>query len=110
MDQGKCEYVHLLTETTVRDAIRTAIEVTELEDEAEHGDGYSDEYFTTSIKPICIGIADSGEWPQGCSFMCYDGLTEILKFDGFLLRLFVGTPDKECEGYALPIVQVLYGR
>jgi YD repeat-containing protein len=111
------EYAALITESRVREAIRTAVKSYEAhhlekEDQKRPGDK---EYFRNTIKPIILKIADDGTWQQGCSFSCFYTLTDRrgeseVAYHGLGLRLEVRTPDKPRQGFALPIIDLYYGR
>jgi hypothetical protein len=116
---GKQEYVPLVTETNVRDAIRTALQsYEELLDkrkkQRQPGPPVAKDdakYFQEVLKPIYEEIADRGSWPKGCSFFSFYTLTDRgIEYQGLGLRLRVDTPEKEFKGFALPIIDLYYGR
>jgi len=114
---GKPEYAALLTEDRVRAAIRTAVksyEITVLEKAEQRFPG-TKEHFEADVKPVCLQIADKGDWPAGCSIDAYFSLNdkrngEEITYDGLGLGLQIETPDAKFRGFTLPIVSLFYGK
>jgi hypothetical protein len=70
----------------------------------------SNEYFEKNVKPVCEKIADTGEWPQGCSFFRFYTLkSEGIAYDGLGLRLSVETPQARSPSFALPVLDLYFG-
>jgi len=113
---GKAEYAALLSETRIRKAIRTAIQSYEARlGSLEKGSPGTKEYFEKEVKPVFLKVADEGQWPEGCSFSSFYTLTERrdgeeIVYDGLGLRLQVETPRAKFKGFALPIVDLYFGR
>jgi len=110
---GKPEYAALLSEIRVQEAIHTAVKGYEgLLEKLEKRNAGTTEYFQKEIEPICLKIADKGEWPQSCSFFAFYALTDMrqVAYDGLGLRLQIDTPQAKFEGFALPIVDLYFGR
>lgn len=113
---GKPEYAALLSEERVREAIRTAVQSYEArQDEADKRNAGSKEYFQKEVKPVFLKVADKGQWPEGCSFFSFYKLTDRdgrndIAYDGLGLRLQVATPMAKFKGFALPIVDLYFGR
>ncbi|SRR5258708_27435913 len=109
---GKTEFAALLSEDRVRKAISKAIESYEaLLEKKEKKTPGSKEYFEKEVKPVCLRIADKGEWPDGCSFFSFYKLSEnAIDYDGLGLRLRIETPDAKYKAFALPIVDLYFGR
>lgn len=116
IQDGKPEYAALLSEERLREAIRTAVESYEArQDAAEKRNAGSKEYFQKEVKPVFLKIADKGRWPEGCSFFSFYKLTDRrdgrnIAYDGLGLRLQVATPMAKFKGFALPIVDLYFGR
>jgi hypothetical protein len=62
-------------------------------------------------------IIDEGTWPPNCSFFGFYTLTSTVggksvNYDGFWLRLKVdtATPKAKFGGFALPIMDMAYGK
>lgn len=113
---AKSEYVPLLSEERVREAIRTAITSYEshIEKDEQKRPG-TKKYFTDVLKPIYLKIADEGKWPENCSFFSFYKLTakrdgRQISYDGLGLRLQVETPGESFKGFAIPVVDLFYGR
>jgi hypothetical protein len=113
---GKAEYAALLSETTVREAIRTGIQSYEARlDTQEKRTPGSREYFEKEVKPVLLKVADEGQWPERCSFSSFYTLTEQLDgkniaYHGLGLRLIVETPKAKFNGFGLPIIDLYFGR
>jgi hypothetical protein len=114
---GKPEYAALLSEDRVRDAIRTAIQSCEaFQDDNEKRIPGTKEYFDKEVKPVCLRIAEKAEWPEKCSFFSFytlidkrDGKEDIT-YDGLGLRLRIETPNGLAHAFALPILDLFFGR
>jgi hypothetical protein len=113
---GKPEYAALLSEARVRDAIRTALKSYQpLLEQSEKQTSGSKEHFQKEVQPICLKVADKGEWPAGCSFFCFYTLTDQregrnIAYDGLGLRLQIATPNAKFKSFALPIVDLYFGK
>jgi hypothetical protein len=109
---GKAEYVALLSETRVRKAIYTAIKSWEsLLDKEEKRHPGSKDYFLREVVPVYLKIADKGEWPEGSSFFWFYTLgSRGGVYDGLGLRLRIDTPKAKFKAFALPIVDLYFGR
>jgi hypothetical protein len=108
---GKPEYAALLTEARLRAAIRTGVagyeKILVRKEKLKPG---SNEYFEKNVKPVCEKIADTGEWPQGCSFFRFYTLkSEGIAYDGLGLRLSVETPQARSPSFALPVLDLYFG-
>ena len=116
-DSGRPEYAALLSEERVRTAVRTAVksyEITAMTKSEKRFPGTKD-HFEKAIKPICLRVADKGEWPSGCSIGAYFSLVderngEKIAYDGLGLGLQIETPDATLEGFALPILTLFFGK
>ena len=113
---GKPKYAALLSEQQVKDAIRSAVRSYEATmDEQEKRNAGTKAYFETEVKPVCLRIADEGVWPTGCSFTKFYTLTDRrhggeIAYDGLGLRIEIVTPKSPHQGFALPIVDLFFGR
>jgi hypothetical protein len=109
---GKPEYAALITEGRLRDGIRTAIKGYEAlpGKDGKPAPGTTDRWLK-EIRPLCLKVADKGEWPPDCAFDGFYTLVgrEKVPYDGLGLRLFVGTPKAKLTGFALPIVDLYFG-
>ena len=110
---GKREYATLLTEDRVLAAIHTAIKREDgaVGDEEKHAAGTKD-YWQNIAKPIYMEIFETRKWPASCSF---DGFYKLgdtpgISYDGLGLRLNINTPENKFKGYALPILDLYFGR
>jgi len=113
---GKAEYAPLISEQRVREATRSGIRNYEpYLDKAERQNAGSKDYFI-EVKPVFMKIAEEGAWPPNCSFFGFYSLNSRViegksaMFDGFWLRLKVETPKGKFGGFALPIVDMAYGK
>ena len=72
VEDGHEEYAALISEQTVRAAIRSAIRSYESKlansDEGAYNFYRSEEYFRNVVKPKYMQIAEEGRWPEGCYF------------------------------------------
>jgi len=117
VDAGKPEYAALLTEERVRAAVKNAVksyELTAMEITDKRFPG-TREHFEMEIKPVCLKVAEKGEWPAGCSIDAYFTLTderngEKITYDGMGLALQIETPNSKFKGFALPVLMLFYGR
>jgi hypothetical protein len=113
---GKPEYAALLSDERVRQATGTAVQSYEaLLDEAETRNAGSKEYFQKEVKPAYLNVADKGEWPENCSFFSFYTLRDRrdgrdIAYDGLGLRLQVATPNAKFKAFALPIVDLYFGK
>jgi hypothetical protein len=111
---GKSEYAALLSEERVRQATSTAVQSYEaLLDTGKIQRVGSKEYFQKEVKPVCMKVADKGDWPEGCSFFSFYTLSDQrdgrnIAYDGLGLRLQIDTPNS--KGFALPIIDLYFGR
>jgi hypothetical protein len=106
---GKPEYAALLSDTRVREAVRSAVRSYEdlyLEKKEKQNPG-SKEYFEKEVKPVCQKIASTGEWPPSCSFF---GFYRLGIYDGLGLRLRIETSQAKFQAFALPIVDLYFGK
>jgi hypothetical protein len=114
--EGKAEYVSLLSEQRVRDAMQTGIRAYEAYlDKSEKVNPGSKEHFIGAAKPVFMKIIEDGTWPPNCSFFGFFTLTSAVgggsvNYDGFWLRLKVDTPKERFGGFALPIMDMAYGK
>lgn len=122
---GREDYARLITEDRVRSAIKTALESykhllerrmmtygkdypwvkdKEVEKQARH--------FEDVVKPIYLGIAADGLWPPGTSFSYYLFREDdnLVRYDCLGLRLQIETPGTRTHGFAVPIIDLYYGR
>jgi len=118
-------YVALVTEERVRSAIRVALESYKLAVERTSMT-YGKDYpwardkevlkqaanFEEVVRPVYLEIADKGSWPQGSSFfyLLFKDDDDGVRYDGLSLRLWVDTPGGMSKGFALPILDLYYGR
>ena len=117
IDAGKPEYAALLSEERVRAAVRNAVksyEMTALAITEKRISG-TKEHFEQEIKPVCLRVADKGEWPSGCSIDAYFNLEdqrngEKITYDGLGLTLQIETPNSTFKGFAVPVLMLFYGR
>lgn len=111
-EDGKPAYAVLVTENRMREAIRTAIKGYEQKLARDAKDTLGRDHWFLNVKPALVKIADTGEWPGGCYFDGFYGLTESsgLTYDGLGLRLHVDTPGKRFAGFALPVVDLFFGK
>jgi hypothetical protein len=110
---GKPELAALLSEAQVREAIRTAIKSYEAvhQEKQEKRKAGSKDHFQNDVKPIFLKIAEDGQWPKGCSFFSFYKLTDRdVTYDGLGLRMQIATPQAKFSGFALPIVDLYYGK
>ena len=78
----------------------------------------SKDYFIGTVKPVFVKIADEGAWPTNCSFFGFYSLNspvlanKSVRYEGFWMRLQVDTPTPKGSfgGFALPIVDLAYGK
>lgn len=122
---GREDYARLVTEERVRSAIRVALESCkrllekrsmtygedypwvrdkEVEKEARH--------FEEVVRPVYLGIADDGSWPPGTSFSYYLFREDnnLVRYECLGLRLQIETPGTMSHGFAVPIIDLYYGR
>jgi hypothetical protein len=117
IDAGRPEYAALLSEGRVRAAVRNAVksyEMTAMNITEKRFPG-TKEHFEKEIKPVCLRVADKGEWPSGCSIDAYFSLEderngEKIMYDGMGLSLKIETPNSNFKGFALPVLMLFYGR
>lgn len=122
---GREEYAPLVTEERVLSAIRVALESYRyvLEKRAlPYGEEYPwarDEEvekqisnFKDVVEPVYLGIADGGSWPSGASFVYYLFRVDDnnVRYECLGLRLQIETPGAMFQGFALPILDLTYGR
>jgi hypothetical protein len=114
--EGKAEYAALLSEQRVRLAVQTAIQAYEgYMDDANQTNSGSKEYFNGTVKPVFIELLAKGTWPPNCAFFGFYTLSSAVggkpvSYDGFWLRLKVVTPKGKFGAFALPVVDMAYGR
>lgn len=122
---GREDYATLVTEDRVRSAIKVALEsykhvlekrsltygedypwVRDKEVEKQAGN------FEEAVKPVYLDIADNGSWPQGTSFFYYLFRMDDngVRYDCLGLRLQIETPGAMFQGFAIPILDLYYGR
>ncbi len=118
-------YAPLVTEERVRSAIRVALESYKhvLEKRALP---YGEEYpwaldkevekqfsnFKDVVEPVYLRIAGGGSWPPGASFVYYLFRVDDnnVRYECLALRLQIETPGAMFQGFALPILDLTYGR
>jgi hypothetical protein len=64
---------------------------------------------------VCLAVADKGVWPRGCTFFSFYTLTvsrggRDIAYDGLGLRLRIDTPQARVKGFALPVLDLFFGR
>jgi hypothetical protein len=110
---GKPEYAALLTEARVRESIRTAVKGHDAILD-RHGDRRElvKDRWQKHLKPVYLNIAEKGEWPPGCAFDGFYALLDELgvEYDGLSLRLRLGTPDSPDTRFALPVLDLYFGK
>ena len=110
---GKQEFIPLLEIGEIRVAIISALKSYEarLKDETED-DRKSRKYFEDVIKPYYTRIAQTERWSPNTEFTCFYRMTDANNqtYRGLGLRLEISTPGELFDGFALPIVDVWYGR
>ena len=115
--EDKKQFLPLLSEPAVRQAIRSALASYEAgrsviaPTASQERQREVFEYFK-AVAPTYRQIAETGEWPEGASFTVFYGLGREngITYQGLGVRLEVATPDKGFPGFALPIVDVWYGK
>jgi hypothetical protein len=122
---GGEDYARLVTEERVRSAIRAALESCRhaLEKRAmPYGEDYPQardgevekeiRHFEEVVKPVYLGIADGGSWPRGASFFHFLSRTDDrgVRYECLGLRLEIETPGATFRGFALPVIDLYYGR
>jgi hypothetical protein len=105
-------FAFLISEDQVRKAIRVALEsYEEIVNKRAKRPAGDREYFEKVVKPACLRIADHGEWSPQFSFSSFYTLHDgNVEYEGLGLRLRIDTPDAEFKAFALPIVDIFYGR
>ncbi|NTW01110.1 MAG: hypothetical protein HGA19_07320 [Oscillochloris sp.] len=118
---GKREILPLLGDEAVRAAIFTGVKSYDaLLPYNCHNTGYytygshfkqQRTRFRQLIRPIYLSIAEQNAWPTGSSFEVYTSVSDItdMTYEGFLLRLVITASDNGF-GFALPILDISYGR
>lgn len=122
---GREDYARLVTEERVRAAIKVALEcyghVLERKS-MTYGEDYPwvrDEEvlkqagsFEDVVRPVYLDIADNGSWPQGSKFSYYLFKEDdnLVRYDCLGLRLQIETPGGMFRGFAIPILDLYYGR
>lgn len=113
---GKAEYAALISEQRVREAMQKGIRAYEAYlDKGEQLNPGIKEHFLVAVKPIFMKIIEEGTWSPNCSFFHFYTLSETvgnksLSYDGFWLRLQVETPKEKFGAFALPIIDMAYGK
>lgn len=115
--QDKKQFLPLLSEPAVRQAIRSALASYQVSRSAIAPTASQErqqeifEYFK-AVAPTYLQIAETGKWPKGATFTVFYGLgrQNSITYQGLGLRLEVATPDKAFPGFALPILDVWYGK
>ncbi len=122
---GREDYTRLITEERVRAAIRVALESCKhvLEKRSKpYGDDYSwvrdkevekeARHFEDVVKPVYLGIAADGSWPPGTPFVYYLFRVDdnLVRYECLGLRLQIETPGTMFPGFAVPILDLYYGR
>src|SRR4051794_32163354 len=96
--------------------MQTAIRAYEAHlNEAKQINPGSNEYFNDTAKPVFMQITEEGIWPPNCSFFGFYRLNTTvggkpIKYDGFWLRLTMGTPKGKFGAFALPIIDLASGK
>jgi len=110
---GKADYAGLVTEDRMRSAIRTAVQSYDAI-LARNGNqpGLAKDRWEKELKPTYLSIADKGTWPADCTFGGFYKLTDELgvTYDGLGLRLRVGKPGPPPRLFALPVVDLYFGK
>ena len=122
---GREDYARLVTEERVRAAIKVALECYKhvLERKSmPYGEDYpwardkevlkQARNFEDVVKPVYLDIADNGSWPRGSSFFHYLFRVDDnqVRYDCLGLRLQIETPGGMFHGFAIPILDLYYGR
>jgi hypothetical protein len=68
--------------------------------------------FEDAVKPVYLDIADNGSWPRGSSFFYHLFRVDDnqVRYDCLGLRLQIETPGGMSHGFAIPILDLYYGR
>ncbi len=118
MRDGKEQFLPLVTEPAIRQAIRSALasyqaDLSSLTPPAasEEEQKVVFENFQT-VAAIYRQIAETGNWPEGATFAHFYelGTDRGISSQGLGLRLEVNKPGKEGEGFALPVIDMWYGK
>lgn len=122
--EGREDYARLIDEERVRAAIKVALESHKhaLEKQVL---AYGPEYpwardkevekkirhFEEVVKPVYLGIAESGSWPAGSSFVYYLFRVDdnLVRYECLNLSLYILTPGTMFQGFAIPIINLYYG-
>jgi hypothetical protein len=111
LQDGKSEYVSLLSDDRIRAAIHAAIKSYGSKiDALEHRfPGTKDQW--EQLKPVYLRIADDGEWPAGTVFKADYGYSDnAADYEGLLLRLNIALPTDNRRQFGLPILDLYFGR
>ena len=122
---GRDDYARLVTVERVRSAIKTALESYEHVLEKKRRP-YGREYppvdgrelkkqvrhFEDAVRPVYLDMADKGSWPPGASFFYYLSREDDdnVRYDCLGLRLQIETPGSTFQGFAIPVLDLYYGR
>ena len=94
----------------IRDAIKVAINSNRsvISDKKES----QRDYIEKIILPVYTDIVESDTWPSNAQFTMFFGLadTNEIMYEGLGLRLYIDTPKEAHPGFALPVVDVWYGK
>lgn len=108
---GKEQFLPLVTEPAIRQAIRSAVASYQAKLSSEEQPEVVFEDFQ-AVASIYRQIAETGNWPQSATFFQFYELGTVrgISSQGLGLRLQLKTPGKEGEGFSLPVVDVWYGK
>jgi hypothetical protein len=110
---GKPEYAALVTEDRMQGAIRTAVKGYDaILARNPNRPGLAKDRWEKELKPAYLAIAEKGDWPANCAFGGFYRLTDELgvAYDGLGLRLYLGTQAEPRRRFALPVVDMYFGK
>ena len=111
-DDGKPQFIPLLPEAKIRDAIRAALRDQPTRKDRLTPAGPSTANIDPDIGRVYRRIAEDGAWSQDFWFSVYYTLRapgEPNGLEGCWVRLSIHRPGYYPKGYALPILDVVYG-
>jgi len=110
LQRGDERFIPLLGEADVRDAIRSALSYYELTLNSMEED--KQEYMRNVVIPTYTQIAGHDAWPQGTTLSIIPGLRDLngATYKGLLVRIEIDSREEKFAGFALPILDLLYGR
>jgi DNA-binding transcriptional MerR regulator len=102
---GRGQFVALLEEGTVREAVRVA-------QAAYAADGGGNDYVRSVIGPLLQEITEQGAWPPNAELDAFYEMADKsgVTYQGLGLSLEIWTPDQAFKGFSLPVLDVWYGR